>query len=1068
MPEVRLLCGAARSGRARAINDLAREHGDAFRILVPTRQYANQRTCEFVLDAGRPGCWGRPILTFNDFVMALLRAEGRAPVCLDDLERQLLLEKALRRYPAIIQTLGSVGETPGFHTQMLRVITQLKQAAVEPAAFRDRIAAHGHTHAFHAVVADAYAAYQDALREADVYDLPGLFWEADVLCRERRPALLDGVQMLLLDGFEDFTPSEFQLLLSLRERVQRMAFGIPCSQEPGQADLYALPLRTAERLARAFDAPIESFDTPAPVSKTDYAAQALFWRDKPTMPPGLVPNLRVASCADATDELEFIARRIKRLLANGHAHPGEVAVVFPSLAAVAAPLRAAFAEYGIPLRMSQQPVLWDSAVCGFVYKLLDATEEWLREPVADVLTAPLFRPANPHAAAVPYLSRLARVVAGADAWREHVDALIAGTGTGISREGAALRRHIDEPGAAVAALRAQLDCLDGFGGLLPACASFAFYAEAMQRLVAALGLREIIDTVFDADTAEREHRALDAFNGMLHAWRSWEDDIPPGSASLAIGSTDLSRTRADCLARLRSALQQTSFAAPQPRDAVACFDPASIRHLRFAHVFYGGLNEGAVPGPPPHNAIYSEQDITELARAGIELDSRRVHSERQTLLFHHVVQAAGDITLTWRRLDARAREQYPSPFLSDLRELFADAPVDETATPGAAAAAFVPPLEDAGSWRDIRNRLFFDGIDPPADVPPAFLTAREAARIESCRDSERPFDCYDGILAQADWRARCAAKFDAGHLFSVKQLETYLACPFRFFAERIIGIDDADIPEAAFDNATRGLIIHAALQRFHKRYCGLPVEALPMPEAHEALRPIVAAVFDEHAALLRTLPRGVLEVERTRIEIQLQRQLGIERDRNRPGWHPAHFEVAFGRPLTRFDDPLANPQPFVIETEQGLVRFTGRIDRIDRHDEAGSRIIDYKSGGMPAQGDITAGIALQLTVYAHALESHLLPGEACAEAWFVPVGRDEWTEVMKRDDKKCPWEQRLKIAEGAIARAVGGMRAGKFQPVPTKEACRHCDARRACRYQQGRIERKKKQDEPDPSTTTGD
>jgi len=1058
--EVRLLCGVARSARANAIDDLARESGGAFRMLLPTRPYAAQRASDYVFGAGAAGCWGRAVLTFNDFVMELLRAEGREPVVLGDFERRLLLEKALRGRPDIAETLGPAAGTAGFHAQMLRVINQLKQAAVEPAEFSARIAGHGHRHTFHTIVAGAYAAYQDALRDADVYDLPGLFWEADVLCRQGRPRLLDDIRLLLLDGFEDFTPSEFKLLLSLRGRVDGMVFGVPCGGEPSQADLYALPLRTAQRLSKAFDARIEWFDTPAPVTKTDYSAQAIFWRTKPDMPPALVPNLQAVSCAGAADELELIARRVKRLIISGHAVPGEIAVVFPMPGAVAGPLRAVFDEYGIPLRMAQQRPLWESGACAFLYKLLDATETWLREPVTDILTDPLFQPGNPHAAAIPYVSRMARIVAGAGAWRERLDALLE-IAAGNSRDATAMRRHMSEPGAVLAALRAQVDALDALGGLLPPRATYAEYTAQTLVLVTRLDLRSGLDAVYGAADAEREQRALEALTAMLRAWHTWESAAAPAASSDALPA------RADYLARFRCALQQTSHAAPQPRDAVACLDPESIRHLRFAHVFYGGLNEGVVPAPPPHSAIYSEEDIAQLASAGIELDSRHTHTQRQMLLFHHVLQAAGYLTITWRRLDERAREQYPSPFLNDLRELFEQAPIDAPAAPGGAAAAFVPPCEDAGSWRDIRNRLFFDGVVPPPDAPADFAAARAAAEIESRRDSERPFDCYDGVLAEAD--ARCAAKYGAGHLFSVKQIETYLACPFRFFAERIAGIDEAEIPEAAFDNATRGLIMHAALQRFHQRYCGIPVEALPMPEAVKTLNEIVAAVFADQARLLRTLPPGVIEVELARMQSQLERQLAIERDRGTPGWKPSHFEVTFGTTPTAADDTLANPEPFVIETAQGPIRFTGRIDRIDRHDDAGARIIDYKSGALPSQGEITQGNSLQLAVYARALESHILPGMPCAEAWFVPVGRKGWLEAMKRGDKKCPWEERSRIAEQAIARAVAGMRAGIFPPDPAKDKCDYCDARRACRHQKGRIARKKKtEDGTDTPAETGD
>lgn len=1007
MAKVRVLCGPVKSARSALLDNLARANWGRVALLTPTQEHAKKRAEQLILGSDLPGWWGRPVTTYNKFVISLLEKEGRNPVQLSDMERQLLLERSL---PS--------GAPAGYYAQMLRVITQLKQAAIEPAAFAQQVRKSGNAGKNDESVAEAYAVYQRALLDAGLYDLPGVFWEADVVCRENKPKILDGVDVLILDGFDDFTPSEFKLLLSLDRHLDLMVFGLACTQIGSQADLYSLPLRTADKIARAFHCSSEFIDAPPPKSYVEFAAANMFWRDAPLVAEELAPNLKVVPCADAVTELEAVARMVKRLLLDGT--PAErIAVVYRRIGNLADFIRAVFDECGIPLRINMDSPLWQSGACAFIYNLIAAADAWGREQITDLLCSPWLESTCEDVSAIPFLARVAGIVKGRDEWRERLNAL-----QDPNPDAARALRRLSDSNAAIDGAIARLEALDKLAAIVPEEATSAEFIAAAERLIDAAYLPQAIARPPLSAVRKYEEAALAALRGMLRSWHKW---------NAAVGKTI---SRKEFVIQLRGALRSAPFRVKQDSDGVLCTEAAFVRHLEFDHVFFCNANEGSVPQPPPRNAVYSEHDIARLAKLGIELESRRTHIEREALLFNHVLCAAkSQLTITWRRLDERAREQYPSPYVQDAIDLFKPRKI-QAGMPS--STAFVPELAEAASLRDVRNRAFMD----KTPIRDNFPRTAFGAEIETARDSKAPFGCYDGVLADAAAVQAIAAEYGNDHLFSVKQLETYLKCPFMFYATLLIGMQPAQIPAVEFDAKTRGRILHEALQRFFHSIGGNVSEVLAA-DANAEMRRIVADVFRRNREKLASLAPSVIEVEQRRVETTLLRHLNVERDKG-PGWNPSQFEVSFGR----------DEKPFSVETNEGPVKLNGQIDRIDTNAGGEVRIIDYKSSKSITQDDIKSGISIQLAVYAMAVEESLPREKECEEAWFVPVGKSDWCEALKKKAKSGGWEERRKIALEAIARALRGIRRGEFPPIPKGNPCRYCEAIRVCRYSEGRIERK--------------
>jgi ATP-dependent helicase/DNAse subunit B len=1046
MAEVRVICGTERSGRSARIDEAVRERWGRALLLVPTRQYAARRVERIIFEGNLDGAWGRPVMTLDDFAEVLLREAGKNPIRLRDTERRMLLDRSLEtlRRDGKLKALGDAADTRGFRSHVLRVITQLKQGAIEPKVFRERVRGRRHHSALDDVVAEVYSTYQDSLLEAGVYDLPGLFWEAEFICRQGRPKAVAEIDLLALDGFDDFTPSEFRLLTSLSSHVQALVFGLNYDPGPNRVDLYKTTERTYAELRSKFDPLVRLEDEDAPRSFLAFASSNIFWRDEPKLAPKLDPDLEIVPCADFVQEIEAIGRRVKSLITDDGVPAEEIAVVFRNLREAAGTVRSVFAEFGIPVHIVQQPSIWESAVFAFLMDLFDTVETWAREPVLNMLTSVWFSPAWTRECAswpqyrdsFPLLSRMAQVISGLDEWRTGIERLLSRRDEDAVRR---LRRSLREPEEAARALLKGIETIEQAGTLLPAKASASAYAAALDEIIDMLGVAEAVASHPVEPIRGFEHEAMRSLRELLGECRLWDDPDSPA------------QSRKDFLSSFREAAQETTFAPPASKGGVACLDVESARLMRFDHVFFGGANEGEAPRPATASAIYSEEDLAGLADVGIVIEGRRAHSEREALMFHHVLNVPRKrLCVTWRMLSRQGKEQYPSPYVTDLINLFPNRTIQD---PFPKPQQFVPRMEQAASWRDVRNAAFLFSVPPSGMFPEQFGRARMGAEIERMRHDRKPFGVYDGVLAAADVVSGIALELDESHVFSVNQIEKYKACPFGFFVERILGVEEAAVPAAEFDASVRGAILHDVLQAFHEQYRGLAVPDILQPEALDAIRAHVEAIFKSKAWKSATAPRGVEDVELRRMVAVLERYLRIEFERNEPQWKPTHFEVGFGRTPGATQDPLTRAEPYALLTPSGAALFAGRIDRIDVCD-AGARIIDYKSGAIPGRKEIREGASLQLAVYALAVEEFLMPGTACREAHFLQVGREGHTEALGRTQKKDEWPDRQTRVREVVAECIAGMRAGRFPPTAEENACRYCTACHVCRYERSRIERK--------------
>ena len=192
MAEVTVFTGSHLSGRRAKIDGVLQRHWGRAILLLPSHRLVQTRRDQFLGATNAPGMLGAPFKTFDRFASDLLESEGKCAETLSDFQRSLLVQEVIGdlRGANGLGTFEVACSTPGFAVHALRIITQLKQAGVDPEHFSKIIGTREHASSFDPIVSAVYAGYQAAVIDTGVYDRVGVIWQAETLTREQVPKAL--------------------------------------------------------------------------------------------------------------------------------------------------------------------------------------------------------------------------------------------------------------------------------------------------------------------------------------------------------------------------------------------------------------------------------------------------------------------------------------------------------------------------------------------------------------------------------------------------------------------------------------------------------------------------------------------------------------------------------------------------------------------------------------------------------------------------------------------------------------------------------------------------------------
>jgi ATP-dependent helicase/DNAse subunit B len=418
---------------------------------------------------------------------------------------------------------------------------------------------------------------------------------------------------------------------------------------------------------------------------------------------------------------------------------------------------------------------------------------------------------------------------------------------------------------------------------------------------------------------------------------------------------------------VRPVLEQTPLRPEdRRRNVVHVLSVYEARQWELPAVFICGLTEKEFPRRPPQDPFFPDRVRRGLRAAGIAIRTAREWEQEEELLFEVArTRAAESLTFSFPETDAAGNGTLPARVLEG-----------------------VPVFRDRNAARP-RPEFSAPAPRPALRTPEVLAEFRQATRT-----------------------------------FSPSGLESYLECPFLFYAQRALRLEGRPPrPEKRLDAPLRGEIVHRVL-------AALAREPEPLEELFER---IFQSICDAHAA-----PRGY-----------------------RAEQHRRHMLDD----LTAFLRDIALPPPAATSTEvsfdlsfgEGL-RVRGRLDRLDRT-PAGAVVIDYKySPRASVLARVNGERSLQGPLYALAAEA--LTGQRVAAMLFAGLRRDGKYDRPTLEGWSAPetglpgqplTREWLEGGRALAFQAAGGIWSGRFAPDPADaRRCRTCEARDVCRYEAGR------------------
>ena len=713
--------------------------------------------------------------------------------------------------------------------------------------------------------------------------------------------------------------------------------------------------------------------------------------DRP--PPGVERVAR--TLPDAEAQLRAIAREIKHELARRpDLRPSDFAVTFRQISGVRSLAQQVFAEYELPLDSASAEPLSHTPLGTWLRRLLGLPGgDWRLRDVLWVLSSPLVdrRRLALTSNALDLVGRRARarrLWSGAEALGRIGDLLRAEGREHSERTGRVFGEAAD---AFERALGALFELLEAGPAESP--------GTRARRLDEALFGPAALLLAEDGTRGEQVSSALRRQLGALTATEEW---LEPRAVSWETFVAEIEGRLER--AGVRLGVAGGVFLAPAEK----------LYGLRWAQLAVGGLIEGEFPRPWRARGLLDDRARTKLAAHGLELAPPEASEDE---LWESVVSRPGERLSLWRpRVDDRGRPHAPSYYFQPA----AGQQVLQTdgITPEQSASSRELAVAITSGWRQGERRR-------PPDYP-AWETVRSAVVHEQQRRSFGGAGRFEGVLP-AGVLPRLTGP-DA--VWSASRLETYLSCPFRFFAGYGLRLREPDEEMESADAATRGTVVHEMLEDALSELTagGEPLVPATIDRVVRALRArgpdLWRAAPERHgfgrAALWQFEGPGTLDM----IESLL-------RDEARQNAELA-VTATLGTEVELSGEVPAEPYP---------IRLTAKIDRLDRGQEL-LQVVDYKSGRTISRGMLEGDLRVQLQLYAY-LAGEQYAGERTVAryAYLDPSGRPWQLDTEQPGDRD--------LIETALAR-VRAVRAdvegGDLRVSPRERECpSYCDARTICR-----------------------
>lgn len=889
---------------------------------------------------------------------------------LDELGKMMLLRSLLLREKSLTIFQHMVRE-PGFIAKLASTFKEFKSYNITPQDLKEQ---------YDQITRDG-AANQVLARK--LHDLVLLYekFEASLavnhtdpddylnLLAERIPRALSLQEARIwVDSFAGFTPQEMKVLGSLMNHTAQV--NITLCLEPGQLEeeitemdlfhptqqTYRKLVEMAETLGVAVEPPKVLVPEQGAYRFTNPALEFLekHYQEPKASYSEPTAGIRLVSAAGSRVEVEGVAREILRLAREKGYRYRDMAVILRDLDSYGELIATVFQEYQIPFFMDmKRPVTHHPLVELIVSGLETINTYWSYEPLFRYLKTDLVPIARDE------VDRLENYVLKygirGSQWLADEPWSFGFTGTqGDEQWKKKINQWRDKASAALKKFHRQVH---GQGALPVQVITTHLYHL----------LRELqVDQTLERWYREVENQGL--LDKALEHKQVW-DQVMNLLDQLVTALGQEAMTLPEYAKVVEAGLQNLKLGLiPPALDQVLVGSIERSRQPELKAAFLLGVNEGVFPARIKEDEMFNDREREYLAGNRLELapTSKLSLFQEQYLSYIALTRASEYLWISYPKANEAGKELMPSPLINRVKSMFPEIRVEYLS--GQPEQDDFPALDYLVNSRKAISYLAerFRSAEQGKKVSPFWKTVYNhllqypevSSRMELIMSAlfyQNTSEPLDDVAVESF--------FPKDLYSSVSQLETFAACPFRYFLQYGLRLKERE--QYRVDAPLVGNFYHQALQMLVTkiRERGLSWGELSDQELAQLTRDICRSLLPEmeHGIFLSS------SSYRHRMEIMEQNLLTavqiLTRHARLGTFEPVAVELPFGweedpQGALRFDIPLE---------EGATLRLRGRIDRVDVariQDRYYLRVIDYKSSSH--QLDLSRcyyGLALQLPVY---------------------------------------------------------------------------------------------------------
>lgn len=372
MPKLELLASGPGTGKTTYCIDLFRKEilkspaglDSRAYFVLPSREHAS-RIQNLVLKKGLPGLFNVHILTLPELAARL--EEGGAPARPGEALRRSLLRHLIEDPASSWPYFEPVRGLSGFYELLSERVQEFSSARIDGAEFERRA-----------------KALKEPVSRAKARDFAALLraYEAELAARgmaESAGAVqASGVGLVLFDGFYHFTQQQRELIRALSRQAAHVVVSLTLPADSARrAHAFTLAAQT-----RVFLSGLGFKPSSAPLFANHRVKEpALLHLERSLFMPKCAPlasaqkAVSVTSAATVREEVEGIAREIRRLHASTDWHFSDMAVILRSVRGYDKPVEAVFSEFEIPVYVHERKKLVESGLGRFVHRFLALVSE---------------------------------------------------------------------------------------------------------------------------------------------------------------------------------------------------------------------------------------------------------------------------------------------------------------------------------------------------------------------------------------------------------------------------------------------------------------------------------------------------------------------------------------------------------------------------------------------------------------------------------------------------------------------------------------------------------------------